>query len=405
MFRRALPLLFLLGLGSAAHAGPTLALVPVDPANLVAGRTVDLDLVAFNRANSSASFPLPADASLSVVLDDGHQRWTLSLSPVDTAAGSPELQPGAFVARRYQLRLPTAASGRLVLEAHGPGDVAVSAVLDALPSAAVSSPPTSATASTEKSHHHPALTPAVDVLDRAFLDRFAAHEPIYIIYGPDAPAAKFQFSFKYRLASLTAGGADSLPTTLQFGYTQRSLWDIDASSSPFYDTSYMPEVFLEKLAPLPDAGSGWFTRLALQSGFRHESNGRDGDVSRSLNVVYLRAAFSLGDPSSWHLVVVPEIYTYVGGLSDNPTLDDYRGHGQLRLALTHATGPSLTASLQAGDDFRHGSVQLDLNIPIRLEIFDVGTYFLTQYFHGYGESLLSYDRRSETIRFGLSFVR
>ena len=41
--------------------------------------------------------------------------------------------------------------------------------------------------------------PAASAVERTFAGRFSAHEPVYFIYGPDAPGAKFQFSFKYRL--------------------------------------------------------------------------------------------------------------------------------------------------------------------------------------------------------------
>lgn len=36
---------------------------------------------------------------------------------------------------------------------------------------------------------------------------------------------------------------------------------------------------------------------------------------------------------------------------------------------------------------------------------DVGTYLRVQYCSGYGESLLSYYQKRESVRAGLSFVR
>ncbi|MCC5024430.1 MAG: phospholipase A [Candidatus Synoicihabitans palmerolidicus] len=128
------------------------------------------------------------------------------------------------------------------------------------------------------------------------MDRFSPHESVYFIYGPDTPAAKFQFSFKYRLSTLHQRTPASLPTTLQFGYTQRSLWDIDGNSSPFYDTSYMPAVFIERLAAAPDEADYGLSWLGLQAGFGHESNGRDGDVSRSYNKVFARVRSTSATP-------------------------------------------------------------------------------------------------------------
>jgi outer membrane phospholipase A len=44
-------------------------------------------------------------------------------------------------------------------------------------------------------------------------------------------------------------------------------------------------------------------------------------------------------------------------------------------------------------------------VPIRTKLLNFETYLLIQYFNGYGESLLHYDTKSETVRAGLSLVR
>ncbi len=113
------------------------------------------------------------------------------------------------------------------------------------------------------------------------------------MYGTKAPAAKFQFSFKYRLLTFDPGATEAPKQTLQFAYTQRSLWDINASSSPFYDTSYMPALFYEflTLAPDPNTAKGGPTWLGLQSGYQHESNGQGSVQSRSLNTMFVRSGY------------------------------------------------------------------------------------------------------------------
>lgn len=251
----------------------------------------------------------------------------------------------------------------------------------------------------------PILQPAAAKLERTFAGRLGPHESIYFIYGPDAPAAKFQFSFKYKLLSFDKATAQRIPSTLHFAFTQRSLWDINASSSPFYDTSYMPELFYESLAPAPVKGDGGFAWLGYQAGYKHESNGRDGPVSRSLNTLFVQPAVSFGTLDEWYLVVAPRIFTYVGGLSDNNDLKDYRGYGQLRLVVGKNTGPSLIYTGIAGQHWDHLTTQLDLTVPIRTHLFDFETFILIQYFNGYGESLLEYRKKSETVRAGFSLVR
>jgi outer membrane phospholipase A len=251
----------------------------------------------------------------------------------------------------------------------------------------------------------PIIQPEAAKFERTFVGRLGPHEPIYFAYGPDAPAAKFQFSFKYKILSFGEATAQRIPSTLQFAFTQRSLWDITGNSSPFYDTSYMPELFYESLAPASGKGDGGFAWLGYQAGYKHESNGRDGPVSRSLNTVFVQPVISFGTLDGWYLVVAPRIFSYIGGLGDNNDLKDYRGYGQLRLVLGKNAGPSLMYTGIVGQHGDHFTTQLDLTVPVRTHLLNFETFLLVQYFNGYGESLLAYREKSETVRAGVSLVR
>jgi outer membrane phospholipase A len=232
------------------------------------------------------------------------------------------------------------------------------------------------------------------------------NQPVYFIYGTGDQSAKFQFSFDYRLATLDWGKPDKEKvSTLRFGYTQRSLWDINGASSPFYDTSYIPEFVITTDAVVPKETSHWFTWIGWRGGYQHESNGRSGSDSRSINTVYLRPRFLLGSPDSWFLVVLPEIYTYVGGVSDNPSIKEYRGYGRLKLYFGHGNGPTLMFTGWAGSGFEHGSMQFDFTYPFHSHWLNIEAYLMAQYFNGYGESLLSYDKKSDALRFGIGLVR
>jgi outer membrane phospholipase A len=124
-----------------------------------------------------------------------------------------------------------------------------------------------------------------------------------------------------------------------------------------------------------------------------------------LNTLFAQPVFAFGDLDGWSLIVAPRIFTYIGGLSDNPDLKDYRGYGQLRLVLGKNSGPSLMYTGIAGQHWDHVTTQLDLTIPVRTHLFDFETFLLVQYFNGYGESLLSYRERTSTVRAGFSLVR
>lgn len=358
----------------------------------VPGTPIVVEWLALNPGSVAVSFAPPP--RLEARLTRGEQSWLVTLRGLEPAAV--EIAPRGFHRFRYEFVVPHDCSGLVVLEMLLPGQPVARAAWPVAPRAVA--------AEKEPFRKMAGLKAAADEIERTFQGRLAAHESIYFIYGADAPAAKFQFSFKYRLMNLTEGDATRLPLTLQAGYTQRSLWDVGAESSPFYDTSYMPELIFESLAPLHEQQAvRW---LGYQVAFKHESNGRAGDISRSLNTVYLRSGFTLGQMDDWHLIVAPEIFLYVGSRENNPDIADYRGYGQLRVALgRYQNGPALIYTGHVGRGWERFSHQVDLTVPFKTSLLDFETYVLVQYFNGYGESLLSYRDKFETVRAGISFVR
>ncbi len=401
MFLRNCLLLFALA-GPLAAQPVTLSLVPPDHA-LAAGAASAVDLVFLNRGATMQ--PVTPPAALAAELQLGAQSRRLELSLAAGSAGqSAAVAPGGFAVRTYAFTVPAGAGGRGIIEVRLAGFAPVRAVVDFQAAAGDGAPPPDDPARKPPTSLARAM-PAASAIQRTFANRLAPHEPIYFIYGADVPAAKFQFSFKYRLLNFTEISRERMSRTLQFGFTQRSLWDVTGTSSPFYDTSYMPELIFESLAVEPDAGDRPFTWLGYQAALKHESNGRDGPASRSLNTVYFRPAFAFGQLDGWHLIVLPEVFAYVSSLDNNPDLKNYRGYGQLRMVLGRNDGPSLLLSTWAGRDFDHPTVQFDLTFPVRTKLLNFATYLLVQYFNGYGESLLSYREKTSALRAGFSFVR
>lgn len=370
---------------------------------VAAGSAADVQLATLN--GSIEAIPLRDPKPVRVVLMLAGKTWPLQLQRRDLDANDGQMIPaGAFELHPYSMTIPPAVgSGIAALEVQlEDGSVVRSAIEITVPSETTRRERTAAT-------QRPTTTlvrakPAAEALRRMFADRLAPHEPIYFIYGPDDPVAKFQFSFKYKLLDFRELGAQRMVRTLHFAFTQRSLWGITADSSPFYDTSYVPELMYQSLAPLQEDKRGLFTWLGFQAGFRHESNGRDGPQSRSLNVVYARTVFAVGHLDGWHLLAMPEVFGYVSS-RENTDISDYRGYGRFSLVLGRNDGPSLAGVVWAGKEFDHLTTQLDLTLPVRTRLLNFETYFLVQYFNGYGESLLSYRTHSETVRAGISLVR
>lgn len=401
----ALVILFLLRPGAAVLGREAALVYSVlePPVALHAGAPMPLSVAILNP--TAHDLPLDTRPSIVATLRADGVATNLTLHATGSPAEGPSAQvlaPGMFVIRRYITSLPeNLAPGEYILSCRAGPNAETRMVIDIEPG---SRRDEAAVADRETTTSLARPRPAIAGLQQPFLERLSPYEPVYFLYGPDAPAAKFQFSFRYRLLDFLDVAPQRMLRSLQFAFTQRSLWDIGANSSPFYDSSYQPELLYESLAPTSERGGG-LTWLGVQVGLRHESNGREGLSSRSVNTAYVRPLFAFGALDGWHLLVVPELFAYVSDLGENPDIKEYRGYGQLRLVLGRNNGPSLTTTLSAGRDFSHPTIQVDLTVPVRTTLLHFGTYVHVQYFRGYGESLLAYREHTETVRAGLSLVR
>lgn len=231
------------------------------------------------------------------------------------------------------------------------------------------------------------------------------HEPMYFVAGGDAPkGARFQISFRYRLFDDQGVVAETLPVArgLYFGFTQTSLWDLESDSKPFRDTSFRPSLFYQWKISNPPLGDS----LVLAGGYEHESNGRDGDDSRSIDTWFVRANLRYHLPDGrTYIGIEPKLWSYIDK-SDNSDIARYRGHGQLGLRIGRDSALVLAATLRRGTA-GVGSAQIDLSYPLRRSIFSgVGAFVHLQYFNGYGQTLLEYaESRHPQIRLGISVVR
>jgi hypothetical protein len=254
------------------HPVPSLAaaddalLTLIAPATHVAvGATIRVDLVGLNPGSAEVEFLAPATLPAKLLTPGSMSERAVVLRGTSVAPAL--IASHGFAARPYELTLPADVVGDVVLEVVL-RSVRVRASFSIESDA---SPSTAASALDDTS-------PALSAFSRVIAGRLAPHEPTYFVYGPDAPEAKFQLSLKYRL--LTLGRTTSLRRrpTLQAGYTQRSLWTTSVPSSPFYDSSYMPDIFVESLDPIRPRSSPLLP-IGWKVGYRHESNGRDGDAS------------------------------------------------------------------------------------------------------------------------------
>jgi outer membrane phospholipase A len=227
------------------------------------------------------------------------------------------------------------------------------------------------------------------------------NEPVYFVMGTRGGTnARFQLSFKYRLFDRALGWGSEQPWLAGFylGYTQTSLWTLSGDSKPFRDTSYRPSLFW---AWQRTDDKTWID--ALRAGFEHESNGRDGAQSRSIDILFLRPEWRWALGNGKDVEFTPKIYGYLDK-EENPDIQRYRGNVDWRLRYGDE-GRSWAASARFGTAGK-GSLTLDWFERTRVLGFGpVSGYFHVQFFAGYGEDILDYDRRFKSqLRLGFAIV-
>jgi phospholipase A1/A2 len=242
-------------------------------------------------------------------------------------------------------------------------------------------------------------------LYQPYVVNISIYEPIYFLVGTDPEKSKLQISFKYRFFNPEGSLTTRFPWMLgfHFGYTQTSFWDLKEASAPFEDNSYKPELFF--VTPNIKPRLSWMDGFFIQTGFQHESNGRDGDSSRSTNFLYIRPItifHNSGNQSGLLLAVKTWAYTYNSG--KNRDLKEYRGYFELESKFGKADGWVLGSTLRWAS--KGPSITMDLTYPIdKILRENLDFYFQVQYANVLAESLLDYRQRTKALRLGIAIVR
>jgi len=209
---------------------------------------------------------------------------------------------------------------------------------------------------------------------------------------PNDSRKSVETKFQISLAKPLFYDVFGLRESLVAAYTQTSWWQITKKSSPFRETNYQPEIFLNFASPkyLEQIGV-----KNLKFGLLHESNGRDGTNSRSWNRAYVQGDLVYGD-----LTISPRVWSVIGEKNDNKEILNYIGHGDLRLSykLNDQIFSLMLRNNLHFDKTNKGAAEISYMFPI----FSSGVYGYLQYFTGYGESLIDYDRHTDKV--GLGFV-
>lgn len=213
----------------------------------------------------------------------------------------------------------------------------------------------------------------------------------------DEMEAKFQISFKFPLWYNVFGDNGHL----FFAYTNQSYWQVYNKdiSSPFRETNHEPELFML-------FNNDWevfgLTNSFWGFGAVHQSNGKAGNLSRSWNrlygtMVFDRGPLAIGAKVWWRIPEDEKEYEGDPRGDDNPDIEDYMGNFELQ-AVYGLEEHRFTMLLRNNlDSPNRGAFELTWSYPI---IGNLRLY--TQYFNGYGESLIDYNAHTQRIGIGIS---
>lgn len=203
--------------------------------------------------------------------------------------------------------------------------------------------------------------------------------------------AKFQISFK----KLIFDDLYFKDLDLYFSYTQQSFWQVYDSdnSRPFRESNYEPALFFSY--PI-DTYNLFFDRVNF--GYVHQSNGGDLSKSRSWDRLFIEGVYAYDNfvfgLKAWYRIKED------ASKDDNPDILNYMGYGELSMGYLfnqHLLTLTLRNNLKSDNK---GAIILDYSYPIYKNL-----YLYVQYFSGYGESLIDYNRSIDRIGVGLLFTR
>lgn len=236
-----------------------------------------------------------------------------------------------------------------------------------------------------------------DSLRRAFDNSpyFGLYKDNYFIFGTTVGQkptransnVKFQISVSQRLTK------SPLPwnTYLYLFYTQKCFWNVLEESLPMTDLNFNP-------------GIGWAKHLFVKDRYigklmlvvEHESNGKDGDASRSWNRITMGANIMI-DPQ---FMVHGKAWIPIVDGENNRDILDYCGIYQIGTSVMSANkrfGAAVILTKRRGWNLNYNTV---VELSYRFTN-NQNQYFFAQYYNGYGEGLLDYKQFHSQFRIGM----
>lgn len=347
-----------------------------------------IDVLILNTDTANQQIALPDRINGTITSDTEHP-IQLERAPGEQAEIS--LPPRGFARTRYRAIVPATAALISVPEWSTPGVALPAHPVAARVQQAQAEPAASAS---EPTYENPG--------EASLLRHISAHEPTFALFG-NAKNSEIllQASFKYRVLG------SSRPSTplgwqdgIYFAYTQKMYINLAADSS--IETDYTPELFYRSPAlSVNDA-----MQVGIDMGVGHESNGRAGVNSRSLNTVFVSPSVMWDLGGDYDLKLSPRYWLLIGGRAGNPDIKAYRGSTGLKAEFGQKDGLRLAATGRMNVSNGRGALIVEPSFPLSGVLDAVsGFYMFGQFFTGYGETLLDYNRSATRLRVGFGIAR
>ena len=224
---------------------------------------------------------------------------------------------------------------------------------------------------------------------------FGLYKDNYFIFGPSVgpKPTKENTNIKFQISIAQRPTRSTLPrgTYLYLFYSQKCFWNVLQNSMPMTDLNFNPGVGITKPFFVKNRYVGKLTLI-----LEHESNGRDGEASRSWN----RLALSSNVFVTKNLMVHGKIWVPIVDGENNRDIVDYCGFWQAGwqyLSSNRRFTAGVTIVKRKGWNLNCNTI---VDISFRLFKKD-NQYLFLQYYNGYGEGLLEYNKFHSQLRVGL----
>lgn len=198
---------------------------------------------------------------------------------------------------------------------------------------------------------------------------------------------KFQISFRQRLTKSIL----PLHSHLFLSYSQKAMWNVFEESLPFHDLNFNPGIGIQAPIFAKDRLVG--SALIM---VEHESNGRDGEASRSWNKISFAGSAFIDR----HLMVHAKAWIPIIDGQQNKDILKYSGifqAGAQFVSNNKRWVADVTFVKRQGWNFNFNTI---VNVGFRIREKD-NQFLMLHFYDGYGENMLDYNKYHCRLRLGL----